>query len=66
MTERKYDVEIACDTTEAEEYCEYLNNHGHNAKVGNSTGTYIDGVWVDHNAEASKISNRLWDEYCGA
>lgn len=64
MNEQKYDVEIGCDTTEAKEFCEYLNAKGHSAKIGNSTGTYIDGVWTYHNVGASIISNHLWNEYC--
>lgn len=53
-------IEIGCDTTEREQYCEWLNNNGHEVIIGNSTGTYIDG---EINTE---ISNKLWDQYCGS
>ena len=66
MSKQKYTIEIPSDTTEAEEYCEYLNKQGHTATVGNTTGTYIDGIWIQHDVKASEISNALWTEYCNA
>lgn len=59
-----YNVEISNDTTEAEEFAAWLNARGHNAKIGRSTGNYINGEWTSSNTDANEIMNRLWSEYC--
>lgn len=59
-----YAVEIAADTTEAEQFSAWLNAQGHTATVGRSTGNYINGEWTSTSAEASEIMRRLWDAYC--
>jgi hypothetical protein len=56
-------VEIACDATEAQQFCEWLNANGHDAKIGTSTGGYIDGVRTS-DPEASETMNALWTAYC--
>jgi hypothetical protein len=58
-----YTVEIACDTEEAEQFAAWLRDQGHEAKVGRSTGTYING---QRDAETDEIAGRLWSEYCAA
>lgn len=59
-----YNVEIANDTPEAEQFAAWLNAKGHSAKVGRSTGSYIDGERTSSSAEASEIMNSLWAAFC--
>jgi hypothetical protein len=59
-----YKIEIAVDTTEADEFCAWLNEQGHDATVGDSTGNYIDGVWTSSDEQANTILGDLWAEYC--
>ena len=59
-------IEIACDTPEAEQFAAYLTAQGHDAKVGRTTGDYIDGAWTSHNEEASDTMRALWTAYCNA
>lgn len=59
-----YEIIIAVDTPEVEEFAAWLEDQGHSAKVGDGTGDYIDGVWTSSDAEANEIMNRLWDDYC--
>ncbi len=64
MLEKTHKIEIAVDHTEADEFCAWLNEQGHSATVGTSTGNYVDGEWTSSDADASEILNGLWDEYC--
>jgi hypothetical protein len=57
-------IEIAVDTIEADEFCEWLNLHGHQAIIGNSTGNYIDGIWTSVNEDANEKMRDLWDDFC--
>lgn len=59
-----YKLEISNDTPEAEQFCAWLNAQGHDARVGNSTGNYVDGEWTSSSAEANSVMNALWDAYC--
>jgi hypothetical protein len=59
-----YQIEIACDSIEAEEFVAWLNKKGHDAEVGNSTENYIDCICTHHDLEMNEIMNALWDEYC--
>jgi hypothetical protein len=59
-----HQIEIAGDTTEAEQFCQYLKSLGHDARVGKSTGNYVDGAWTSSDANAQEIMNNLWNEYC--
>lgn len=61
-----YTIEIACDNPEAEAFAEWLKAQGHDAKVGRSTGNYVDGSWTSNNAAANEIMNDLWDQYCNS
>lgn len=65
-----YKIEIAfdiCGTEEgAHEFAAWLNEKGHDAKVGNSTGSYVDGRWTHIDQEASEIMNLLWYEFCNS
>lgn len=66
MTTQTHNIEIAVDATEAHEFAAWLNEQGHDAQVGNSTGSYIDGQWTQADQEASNILNALWDSFCNA
>lgn len=65
-----YTIEIAfdsCGTEEgAHEFAAWLNEKGHTAKIGNSTGSYVDGRWTCSDEEAREIMNSLWDEFCNS
>lgn len=58
-----YRIEIASDHHEAEQFCAWLSARGHDAKIGNSTGNYVDGVRTTDN-DANEIMRALWDAYC--
>lgn len=59
-----YKIEIACDHHDAVTFCDWLKENGHDAKIGRSTGNYVDGSWTSQNDDAREILNALWDEYC--
>ena len=60
----KYTIEIANDTTECEQFTDWLNAQGHTATIGRSTGNYVNGAWTSRDAAASEIFNSLWTAYC--
>ena len=60
----KHKIEIAVDTTEAKQFCNWLKKQGHDASVGSSTGNYVDGEWTSGNDEADEIFRDLWESYC--
>ncbi|MGO3056965.1 MAG: hypothetical protein ACTID3_08545 [Halomonas sp.] len=55
-----YNVAIAADHHEAEEFAAWLNEQGHTAEVGSTTRTTIDGQQND------VVSEQLWNDYCKA
>lgn len=61
-------IEIAVDTLEAKQFCEWLKDQGHEARVGNSTGNFIDDVLChgrnDDDGAAGETMNALWGAYC--
>ena len=59
-----YNIELACDIDEVEGYAAWLNSQGHEATVGSSTGTYIDGEL--NTGELSDLSNDLWESFCAS
>ena len=59
-----YTIEIACDHTDKNAFCNWLNNQGNNAEIGNTTGNYINGICTSTEPEANEIMNNLWDNYC--
>jgi len=61
-----HQIEIAVDTVEADEFAAWLNANGHDAKVGNSTGNFIDGVRTSTDNDANETMRALWDAYCNA
>jgi hypothetical protein len=66
-TETKtHEIEIACDTVEAEQFRDWLIAQGHSAKIGRSTGNYVDGMWTSTDTEANEIMNGLWSDYCNS
>lgn len=66
MTNPTYQIEVATDHAEAEEFVAWLNKHGHDASIGGSTGNYIDGTLTDNCAESNETMNSLWADYCNA
>ncbi len=61
-----HNIEISIDNDEGEQFAAWLNAQGHTAKVGKSTGGYIDGVWTSTDADANETMNSLWSAYCNA
>lgn len=61
---KKYEIELAWDGVEAEEFAAWLRDKGHDAWLGRSTAAYLDGRWTSYDEEASDIIGQLWDEYC--
>jgi len=62
----KYTIEIAVDSREAEGFCAWLNANGHDAQVGTSTVSYIDGWLTSHDEEMSSLMRELWAGYCNS
>lgn len=60
----KYKIEIGLDGDEAMEFVEWLRVQGHDACLGQSTGSYVDGEWTSHDEEAGEILRDLWNQYC--
>lgn len=60
---KKYQIEVSCDSNEGEAFVAWLKAQGHDAKLGTSTGEYIDGVSTT-DIEANEIMTQLWEEYC--
>ena len=60
----KYDIELAVDTIDAEEFRDYLIKQGHDVKIGKSTGNYVNGVRTSTDADANMILNDLWNNFC--
>ena len=60
---KTYKIIIAVDNPEAEAFATWLEQHGHSAEVGHSTGSYVDGVETSSDAKANEIANSLWTDY---
>lgn len=60
---KTYKIEIAVDTEQAEEFRAWLDNQGHDAHVGKSTGNYVDGECSSTDEQANEIMRGLWDEF---
>ena len=65
-----YKIEVAFDACGDQEsldqFVEWLNEIGHDAKAGNTTGSYVDGRWTSTDSDANQIMNSLWDEFCAS
>lgn len=59
-----FNIELAMDHPEAEQFAAWLKQRGHNAKIGRSTGNYVDGQWTSTDESARTTLDRLWNEYC--
>jgi hypothetical protein len=61
-----YSIQLGMDFPiyELENFQNWLEEKGHQASIGNTTGTFIDGYWTSVNTEANYVMNELWDEYC--
>ena len=62
--EKTYEIEVAFDTEDGKGFVVWLNDQGHDAKIGSTTGNYIDGEWTSESIAKSDILKALWDEYC--
>jgi len=60
----KFNITIDCGLDEGSEYAAWLNEQGHSATVGNSTGSSVNGRPTGPNPWAREISNSLWSMYC--
>lgn len=55
---------ISSDNDEAEQFAAWLNQHGHRATVGSSTGNYVNGSCTSSDAEDNETMRNLWNSYC--
>jgi len=72
----KYRIEIAVDTNEAEAFCAWLNEQGHDAWIGRSTGSYIhsecppfyieEGINSEPPYSEEDIIGELWTAFCNS
>lgn len=62
---RLYRVEIGNKTTDAEEFRAWLTAQGHDARVGSSAASYVDGERTMM-AEADDVMNWLWTMFLDA
>jgi hypothetical protein len=60
MVEMNKQIEIACDHHEADQFRDWLIAQGYDAKIGRSSGNYIDGI------RSTDEINRLWADYCNS
>ena len=60
----KLDIEIACDTQDAELFIKYLESLGHSAIIGDSDGNYIDGVRTRGETDETIIMNKMYEDFC--
>ena len=65
MHNETYVIEIACDIDEGEAYLAWLRAHGHTARIGSTTGTFLNGFHTAHHGAARRVSEQLWNDYCG-
>lgn len=65
-TNTTHTIEISIDNEQGEQFAAWLNAQGHSAKVGRSTGNYIDGAWTSSDESANEIMRALWAAYCEA
>jgi hypothetical protein len=61
---KKYVIEVAYDNEDCSGFVAWLNEQGHEAKMGGTTGSYVDNDWILGCCEANNIFNALWDVYC--
>jgi hypothetical protein len=59
---KKYRIEVSGETPEGADFVAWLNEQGHDAKLGRTSGDYVDGVGTN-NIEANEIMRTLWEEY---
>lgn len=62
----RYNVEIAVDCEEAEAFRDWLIAQGHEARIGRSTASYINGIDTGAARKSSEIMRALWQAYCDA
>ena len=57
-----YQIQIESDHQEADQFIAWLEVHGHEADFGDANS--VDGIRTSTDAEASRVLNGLWDDYC--
>ena len=57
---------ISRDSDEGKQFAAWLQQQGHTASIGSSTGNYINGAMTSSDAEASETMRMLWNSYCNA
>ena len=55
---------IGSDNDEADKFAAWLNQQGHSATIGNSTGNYVNGACTSSDCGANETMRSLWDAYC--
>ena len=63
MKRKKYSIEVGMDIEEGAGFVAWLRKQGHDARLGNTTGNFIDGTHTS-DVEAGEIMRQLWEEYC--
>jgi len=61
---KKHIIEVSRYSYQSAPFVDWLNDHGHDASLGNTTGNYIDGVSTSHDWSANDIMTVLWESYC--
>jgi len=57
-------IEIAIDHVEAGQFVAFLVGLGHDAYVGSTTGSFVNGRWTSAHDGANETLAALWREYC--
>ena len=57
----KLNIELGIDNLEINNFKKYLENIGHNVKLGKSTADYIEGKSLE---DSRLILNKFWNDYC--
>lgn len=59
-------IEIANDNDESQQFRDWLIAQGHDARVGRSTGNYVNGIETSADNDANEIMRTLWSAYCNS
>lgn len=66
VEEAHCNIEVACDLDECDQFVDWLETKGHNAKVSSESSSRVDGSRTFNDAEARYIFEGLWFEYCNS
>lgn len=59
----KYRIELAVDHCEAEQFEAWLNQNGHDAEIGSTDTSFVDGE-PSYCEDAGRVMSELWEAYC--